>query len=299
MSKPIFTNLLKQQIAVMKAISFSSAAFIALLLLLFYYVFGMPQFLPTIMLSYVTIILLNILALPYHNKAYLTFYVLIIATHLELMAIACVTDGIYSPIIFILIMMPSFAFYTSYKQGKIWFVISLLSIILLYNADSFGIQVSNIVSDKFRAHFELITILFALTLYSMYQLLVKQDAIKAHKRYNDNVLDLEEKTKRLENEEMLVNYAIELMCVIDIQTLTFVEVNPAFRILLGYELFELKEQPIRKIFADDSLPIFSLAAENKTLFLDNEIRCKNQQLKAFRWLATARNGKLYAYGRII
>ncbi|HEX7413270.1 MAG TPA: hypothetical protein VF411_04425, partial [Bacteroidia bacterium] len=129
MAKPIFTNLLNQQIAVMKAISFSSAIFISLLVALFYYVFSMPPFLPTIMLSYVAIILLNILVLPYHNRAYLTFYVLIIATHIALMAIAFVTGGIFSPIVFILIMLPSFAFYTSYKQGKIWFVIAILSII--------------------------------------------------------------------------------------------------------------------------------------------------------------------------
>src|ERR1017187_5518810 len=98
MVKPVFTNLLQQQIAVMKAISFSAAIFISLLVALFYYVFGMPPFLPTIMLSYVAIILLNILVLPYHNKAYLTFYVLIIATHISLMAIALVTGGIFSPI---------------------------------------------------------------------------------------------------------------------------------------------------------------------------------------------------------
>src|ERR1035437_2162183 len=153
MAKPIFTNLLNQQIAVMKAISFSAAIFISLLVALFYYIFGMPPFLPTIMLSYVAIIFLNILVLPYHNRAYLTFYILIIATHLELMAIACVTGGIFSPIVFILIMLPSFAFYTSYKQGKIWFVIAVLSMILLYNADTFGILVSNIVSDKFKVHF--------------------------------------------------------------------------------------------------------------------------------------------------
>ena len=296
--KPVFKDLLRQQINVMKAISYLAIVFVSVLIILFKFLFDFTQFLPAIVFP-VFIVLLNVLLFPLHKKAYLMFFVLIFTLYIELMVIACITGGLYSPLLFILVMFPSFAFYTSKRQGKIWFFICLLSVFILYNANSFGITVSDIISYNFRTYLLLTTIIFSLILLSSYQLLVKQDAITAHKRHTENKLNLKEIAHRLENEEMLVNYCDELMCVINIEDLTFVQINSAFKILLGYELIELKGQPIGKIFKDDYLSTLSREAESQRLSFESEMLYKNGRVKLFKWIVKVKNGKLYAYGRNI
>ncbi|MGP8215595.1 MAG: hypothetical protein ACLQQ4_08540 [Bacteroidia bacterium] len=297
MTKPVFQKLIDQQIAVLRIISYIIVVFMSLLLITLYSFFGIKHTLPSIILPYTAIVLLNILLLRIHKWAFFTYLVLISFTFITIFALILVTGGILSPLVFVIITLPWFAFYTSRKQGKLWFVICFVAVIFLYYADNFGIPVRNVISDTYHPLLLVILILFVLFLTSVYLLMVKQDVSNAHKSFSNAVKDLEEKNKRMENLVMLVNYSAELMCVIDIGTMVFDEVNPVFKNLLGYELLHLRGEPAGKILKDNILPELAALKEGKELAFNSPVLCKNGEEKMINWIAIAKNGKLYTYGR--
>jgi len=299
MAKPVFQDLVNQQIAVLRATSYIVVCFMPLMLLALYSLWGVKEGLPAIILPYTLGILLNILVINVHKKPYITYIVLIGLTLIELIALILVTGGISSPIIIVLATLPGFAFYTSRKQGKIWFAICFFSILFIYNASFFNIHVSSIITDKYHPVFMCVMLLFVLILISTYMLLVKQDISKAHKSYSTASKDLEEKNQRMNYLLMLVNYSMELMCVIDMKTMTFDEVNPGFKVSLGYELSQLRGEPIKTLMKDDpSYALLSNIKEGDKLTFEGAMTCRNGEQKKISWQTVAKNGKFYTYGRI-
>jgi PAS domain-containing protein len=296
-SKPVYQKLVDQQIAVLRVVSYIIVVFMSLLLLMVYSVFGIKQNLPAIMSLYIIGVFVNIVLLFVHKKAYLTYIILISITFVELSALILATGGILSPIVLVLITLPWFAFYTSRKQGRIWFVICFLAIIVIYRASYFGLPVTNFVAENYRTIFLLIIVLFVLVLTSVYMLLVKQDISNSHKSISFKKKELEEQTERMDNLIMLFNYTDELMCVVNIETMVFVEVNPMFKLLLGYELSELRGESVKKVLKDSSLPTLSALKDGEKTSFDSPVLCKNGEQKIVNWLATVRGGKLYIYGR--
>ncbi len=299
MAKPVFEDLVKQQIAVLRSTSLTIVIFMPSLLLLLSSAFGIKEKLPAIIWPYVIGTLINILSLNLHKKAYITYVVLISLTLIEIIAFILVTGGIYSPVILILATLPGFAFYTSRKQGRIWFCICLLAILFIYNVNYFNIPVSQVVAEKYRAPFLFIILLLVLFLISTYMQLVKQDISKTHKSFNTASKDLEEKNIRMNYLLMLVNYSMELMCVIDMKTMTFDEVNPGFKVSLGYELSQLRGEPIKTLMKDDpSYTLLSNIKEGDKLTFEGAMTCRNGEQKKISWQTVAKNGKFYTYGRI-
>ncbi len=295
MTKAVFQDLVDQQIAVMKTVSYIVIACMSLIMAILYWGFGIQNILPLIILPFIIGLFLNILLLPLHKKAYFTYIILIGFSFLEVISIILVTGGIFSPLVFILVTLPGFAFYTSRKQGKIWFVICLLAILFVYNVNYFGIPPINIFSEKHHGIFLLFIVIFATILNSAYLLLVKQDVSKAHRSFSAANKALEEKSKRMENLIMLVNYSTELMCVIDIKTLTFDEVNPMFKLLLGYELSALRGESIKSLLKDEVLPLITTVTDDQVISFDGTVLCRNGDEKFCNWSAIAKNGKLFAY----
>ena len=196
-----------------------------------------------------------------------------------------------------IVILPVFAFYTSRKQGRIWFVICFIAVIVIYNLENFGIYTNNLVPDKYHRTLLFIIVLFVTVLTSVYLHLVKQDISRAHKLVGIATKELAEKGKRMENLIMLVNYSAELMCVIDKQSLTFDELNPVFKVTLGYELSELRGKPIATVLKEDIVPKLTGIAENSIANFSSPVKFHNGQEKMFDWSVTSKNGKLYAYAR--
>jgi|ERR1019366_7617673 hypothetical protein len=299
MQKPIFQDLLTQQINTLKIVSYSVVAFMSAYLVLLYYIFGLTDAFHLIILPYLFGVIINIILLPYHNKPYITYYGLIIMTFADALAIILLTGGLSSPTMFFLISLPAFAFYTSRTQGKLWFVICIIAILFLFQADYFGITITNIIPAQFHNILLFFNILFVVSQNFIYSMFAKRETLKVHKSHTNLVLDLKGKSKRLENMVMLVNYSTELMCVIDMKNMTFDEVNPAFKLALGYELSELRDQHIRTLLKDESIPFLSTAQEDQLVEFVSSVLCLNGETKLYSWLAVAKKEKLYASARDI
>ena len=295
--KSVFQDLLTQQINVMKTISYLVVAFMSVYLGLLYFGFGLTEKFHVVILPYIFGIIINIVLLPFHKKPYITYYALIIMTFADVMITTILTGGLSSPFMFVLIGLPAFAFYTSRKQGRLWFVICVVAVLFIFQANYFGIPISNIIPDRFQNILLTFNIVFVLILNSTFSLLSKREAMKVHKSHNSLALDLRGKSKRLENMVMLVNYSTELMCVIDLENLTFDEVNPMFKLALGYELSELRDQHVRILLKDESIPYLSSAQEDQLVEFVSSVMCLNGDIRVYSWLAVAKNGKLYASAR--
>lgn len=297
--KSVFQDLLTQQINVLKAISYLVVAFMSVYLGLLYFGFGLTETFHTIILPYIFGVIINIVLLRFHKKPYITYYALIIMTFADVMTTTVLTGGLSSPFMFVLIGLPAFAFYTSRKQGKLWFVICVIAVLVVLQADYFGIPVSNIIPEKFQNILLTFNIVFVLILNSTFSLLSKREAMKVHKSHNTLAVDLKGKSKRLENMVMLVNYSTELMCVIDSKNLTFDEVNPVFKLDLGYELSELRDQHVRILLKDEFIPMLSSAEEDQVVTFESPVLCLSGDIRIYSWIVVAKNGKLYASARDI
>ena len=297
MQKSVFQDLLTQQVNVLKAISYMIVAFMAAYLGLLYFIFDLSESFLYIILPYIFGVTINILVLPSHKKPYITYYALIVMTFMEVLTLIILTGGLMSPFMFILIGLPAFAFYTSRKQGKIWFALCCISVLILFKAEYFSIPISNIIPSEYRNVVFLFNIIYVLTLNSVYTLLAKREALKVHKSYNSMEIDLKGKSKRLENMVMLVNYSTELMCVIDMNRLTFDEVNPMFKLALGYELSELREKHVGVLLKDESIPFLSAAEEDQLVEFVSSVLALNGDIRLYSWLVVAKDGKLYASAR--
>jgi hypothetical protein len=297
MEKSVFKDLLTQQINVLKAISYLVIGFMASYLILLYYIFNLTESFHYIILPYIFGVAANIFILPLHKKPYITYYSLIIMTFSEVMTFIILTGGMASPFMFVLIGLPAFAFYTSRKQGKIWFVISSLAVLVIFQGNSVGIHIKNIIPEQFQNWVLLFNILYVLVLNSTFSLLSKREAMKVHRSHSSLAVDLQGKSKRLENMVMLVNYSTELMCVIDMDNLTFDEVNPMFKLALGYELSELREKHVGILLKDESIPYLSAAKEDELVEFASSVLCLNGDIRIYSWLVVAKAGKLYASAR--
>lgn len=297
--KSVFQDLLTQQINVLKTITYLVVVFMSLYLGLLYYGFGLTETFHVIILPYILLLIINILLLPLHKKPYITYFALIIATFLDVIISVIYTGGLSSPFMFILIGLPAFAFYTSRRQGKMWFVICSLAVLVILQSDYFSIPISNNIPLKFHNILLTFNILFVLILNSSFSLLSKREAMKVHKSKSSLELDLRGKSKRLENMVMLVNYSTELMCVIDMQNLTFDELNPVFKLELGYELSELREQHVRILLKDEFIPMLSSAEEDQVVTFESPVLCLSGDIRIYSWIVVAKNGKLYASARDI
>lgn len=297
--KHVFKDLLTQQINVLKAISYLAMTFMVIYLLMLYYGFGLMDVFPLIIIPYILVLLVNISLLPYHKRPYITYHSLIIATFFMLTAQMLFSGGLSSPAFFNFVLLPAFAFYTSRRQGKVWFVICLLATLVIYRAENLGVPISNLVQDQYQNTFMFVNIAFVIILNSTYTLLSKKEAMKVHRSHNTLEVDLKGKSTRLGNMVMLVNYSTELMCVIDMENLTFDEVNPEFKLSLGYELSELRDQHVRVLIKDESISFLVSAKEDDKVEFVSQVLCLNGDIRLYSWIVVAKNKKLYASAREI
>ena len=296
MTKTLFSNeLFDLQTRITRIISFVVAGCYVTCALFLRFFLDSDAGLFYYLLVFAGVLLANIFVYEIHKKLFITYGVFIILTYSLLMIILLYTGGIESPAVFILGTLPIGAFITSRKQGKIWGGIALVSIIVLYRSESWNIPVTNILPADFRLHFGFICAVFVLFLTTVLSYLIKDSSYVLNKLYASVSKDLEGKNKRLENLAMLVNYSRSIMCVIDIETMCFEELNSYFKTDLGYELAELRGHPITDLFMKKELPedIREKLKTTSVLRFSTALLTKKGEQKMFSFNATASNGKLY------
>ncbi|MBN4051191.1 PAS domain S-box protein [bacterium AH-315-M05] len=302
MTKPVFKELLDRQTSVTKIVGYLVAGFFGIVLAIIYFVFDVKG--PLIIISAIFIIgLLANMALFYlHKKIYLTYQILIVLSYLEIVVLICFTGGIDGPAIFVLTIFPVAAFSTSQKQGTLWSIVALLTILILFNADALGIPVGSRLSGDNLSLFSLASVLFVLASVVVISFMVNRSTFAVHRAFDRDSKVLAEKSKRLENLTTLLNYSTDLMCIIDLETLIVEDLNPIFKVVLGYELSEVRGREISRFIKKDKSTI-SLDSDLKSLNEDqviefnSKIICKDGSEKSFSWIGIAKNGKLHASAR--
>ena len=98
--------------------------------------------------------------------------------------------------------------------------------------------------------------------------------------------------KRSEDElNRIFSMSIDLICVADINTSTFIRVNPAFSETLGYAEKELTTRPFTAfIHPDDAEPTRQMVEEQlkagrKVINFENRYRCKDGSFRWLRWVS--------------
>jgi PAS domain S-box-containing protein len=112
---------------------------------------------------------------------------------------------------------------------------------------------------------------------------------------NQMQTDLFKSYEALKNSEdelyRIFSMSIDLICIVDINTATFVKVNPAFSETLGYSSEELTSKPFLEFIHPDDVQTTSrmidakLKAGRKVIDYENRYRCKNGSYRWLRWVS--------------
>ncbi|PCJ77856.1 MAG: hypothetical protein COA57_16510 [Flavobacteriales bacterium] len=300
MKQKLIEEMFEQQVKVLIIISCIIVLFILSFTFFTYKVVPEESALISMCILYAAIILLSLFSLRFYQKAFHIYMLIIVVSFFMLIMLTLYTGGLYSPVVFILCTIPIGAYNTSRKQGKTWVAIILLAIIFLYKAESWEL-VRSIVPEDYHFAFLLGIVLFVFGLITIYSIILKNASYQAFRSYNMSSVELEEKTKRLDNLVMFFNRTPALMCVIDLQNLTFEEVNPHFKLELGYELIELRGQHISNVFIEKSVPaelneLKSDVKEGKRYSFVATLKSKTGKERPFDFNAVVQRKKLFATG---
>ncbi len=173
---------------------------------------------------------------------------------------------------------------------------------MLFNAEPLGIPVEKIKSDENLDMFSFASVLFVLALTVVISFLVNRSTFAVHRAFDRDSKELTEKRKRLENLTTLLNYSSDLMCIIDLKTLIIEDLNPIFKVVLGYELSEVRGKEVLRFIKNDkstetlALDLKSMREDQITEF-NAKMICKDGAEKAFSWIGIAKNGKLHTSAR--
>ena len=303
MAKKIFKDLFTRQVKVTKICSYIIFVFYSLVLLIAYFGYDVKHILITLSGIYVGAILVNILLCELHRKVYLAYQILIIISFLEIVTIINYTGGIISPAIFILTVLPVAAFSTSRKQGILWSVVAIVTIMVFFTkSESSG--AINVIMEESRYLFSLAVVLFTLALSIIISYMVNRSTFDVHRAFDRDSRALREKSKRIENLTTLLNYSADLMCIVDLKTLSINDLNPTFKIILGYELSEVRDRNFLEFMKKDKntssldSSIMNLR-EDEVMDFECIMVCKNGVEKAYKWTGISKNGKFHAIARSI
>ncbi len=126
---------------------------------------------------------------------------------------------------------------------------------------------------------------------------------------NSDVLG--KKTNQSETElhefRQLFSMSLDLICIADISSSTFLKVNPAFQNILGYAENELLNKPFSEfIHPDDIEPTRAIVEKklsqgSKVINFENRYKCKDGSYKWLSWVShpNPEQGKTYAIARDI
>ncbi|OGU35259.1 MAG: hypothetical protein A2068_12760 [Ignavibacteria bacterium GWB2_35_6b] len=113
--------------------------------------------------------------------------------------------------------------------------------------------------------------------------------------------ELIEKNETLEKYALLINNSADIICIIDPNTLKFIEVNQAVNSILGYTVDEIKGTFLSLYLGEEEkIKVRNLSKENKEkLSFETRMYCKNRVIKWLQWSVVCKEGLWFANARDI
>lgn len=116
---------------------------------------------------------------------------------------------------------------------------------------------------------------------------------------------ISEHEKSADELNQIFEKSLDMLCIADIKTATFLKINPAFTEILGYSKYELLKRPFWDfIHPDDINSTRSVIKEKllaglKVIDFENRYRCKDGSYRWMNWKSQANNeeGKIYSIAR--
>ena len=300
-AKYVYQDLLERQIRVTTSVGYSIVAFFSIIYLVSKFVFNIDHPLIGITAGFLVASALNLLLYKFHKKIYLTYLCIIIMTFLVILILAWYSGGLRSPAIFLLATIPVAAFSSSRKQGVSWSVTVFVAAIATMLGNDYLPQ--SIISEDNMLRFSFLIILFMFAIIILMSYIVNESAFSTHRKLDRDRTQLEEKSVRLENLTTLLNFSNDLMCIIEQDTLKIHDLNPIFKLHLGYELSEVRDKFMLDFIKPDSTTE-DLEKDMKSLQDDQvyEFSCtmlsKSGAETVFNWVAIAKNGRVHASARM-
>ena len=138
--------------------------------------------------------------------------------------------------------------------------------------------------------------------YVTYKFPINKDEKKYLAGYTIDITDFEETRENLVH---LFNMSLDMICIADINTATFIEVNAAFTNILGYSKGELLDKPFLDFIHPDDLATtqdiikHKLQMGVKVINFNNRYRCKDGSYRWLNWVshANVEKGLTYAIAR--
>ncbi|PCH95184.1 MAG: hypothetical protein COB85_04790 [Bacteroidetes bacterium] len=300
MAKYVYQELLDRQTKVTKTAGYTILGFFGLIFVFAKYVFVFEHILIPITAVFLVLMLLNLLLLEWHKRVFITYQLLIVFSYMTFVLMAWFTGGLNSPAIFIITVCPVAAFSSSKKQGLIWSAITFFTIIaMLINSN---LVPESIITIQMQTSFSFFSIMFVLALSILISYLVNRSSFDVHRAFNRDSKELRDKSLRLENLTTLLNYSNDLMCVIDLGTLAIDDLNPVFKLKLGYELSEIRGGDFTQLIekkedTEQVIEEIKSLRDDQVMEFSCNMKCKDGSIKIYNWVGISKNGKMHASAR--
>jgi PAS domain S-box-containing protein len=141
-------------------------------------------------------------------------------------------------------------------------------------------------------------------IYVTYKFPLKQGGDKYLAGYTVDVTDL----KKAEGDlAQIFSMSLDMICIADINTATFIKVNPAFTEILGYSEEELLEKPFSDFIHPEDIDATRIVVEQKlqmgfkVINFENRYRCKDGNYRWLSWVShpNTEKGVTYSVARDI
>ncbi|MDA3897792.1 MAG: PAS domain S-box protein, partial [Desulfobacteraceae bacterium] len=136
----------------------------------------------------------------------------------------------------------------------------------------------------------------------------KKPAYEELEKRDQELEQVELKRKQTEEElAQIFSISLDMICIADINTSTFIKVNPAFTEILGYSVEELLEKPFIDFIHPDDIDATQNVIEKevqagaKVINFDNRYRCRDGSYRWLSWVShpNIEQGVTYAVARDI
>ncbi|WP_335966898.1 sensor histidine kinase [Galbibacter sp. PAP.153] len=145
-------------------VNYFSSALMICIALVCYFILDIKHIVPQVLLGYSVLSLLNIFLLKYHKKLLVTYLISLNLGVIGSIIVTVVTGGINSPFIFTMPLIVFAGYISTRNYGQFHMYLILLFILLIYFRNEIHLNFPNVVPEKSKDDFSLMSVLFSLYL---------------------------------------------------------------------------------------------------------------------------------------
>jgi len=254
--KPQLEERLRDKTRLVIKVNYFSSIFSLIFCCICLFLLDITQVIPYVFLIFGILNLINTILYNYHRSLTLTYNIVSIMTLTGASIITLYSGGINSPFIFVLALIVVAGYVTTKAYGTLYLNLNLLIIVLIYSQSIVDFSfVSNVIPEKSRNIFALISVLFSVYLLGG---VFGKNLLHAHHNLYKTKNELEEKIKEKETLIKEVHHRVKN----NLQTISS---------LLSLQSRGIADKEVKSLLKSSQNRVISMAMVHEMLYMREDL----------------------------